>query len=311
MKNVAIYVDNPEVYDYPFSEERYRHSYSDLAFELISRGYEVRIVREGSYLGAGVFSGSFAFIDDNERSLEAKGEFTANLIFDKGDRSTLRDDGFAKINTRELEDLCNDKQLTARLFKDFSPKSVDVKSFKDLEAALTQIPGDIKVFKPSDGFGGDGITISSSEAIMKSSKDKELYPALVQQFVDTSAGIPGIVKGLHDLRVIVIDGKPMQVSVRQPAEGSLLANIKAGGSISTRPVSLLPEATLRFIQGVDNNMKRFGSRIYSIDMVFDGKNYCLMELNARPGWHPRSEGAESSRFIVALADLIAGAAEST
>lgn len=301
---IAIYVDNEAVYDYPFSERRYRESYSDLVFELDGRGNETRIVREGSYLGNGVFSGSFRFSRNSDRDLEENGQFEADIIFDKGDRSTLRDDGHPKINKRELEDLCNNKQKTTELFESVSPKTKFVDSREDLAAALKTIPGEVKVFKPSDGFGGDGIVIGSDEDILNNSTDEELYPALVQQFIDSSRGIDGIVEGLHDLRVIMINDTPLQASIRQPAAGSFKANIKAGGSIFEIGVSSLPKGVFDFISAIDDRMQQFGNRVYSIDMVFDCNKFYLMELNARPGWHPRSVGDDAERFIISLADMI-------
>ena len=305
-KKIAIYLDLPELYDYPFSEERYIHSYSDVCFSLEEKGATAYIARgPHSYDGNGNFNTLFQF--NSQRKLEQKLGIKVDVVFDKGDKSTFPADGVSKVNSLEIDRLCNDKSLTAQIFQDVSPKTVEVKSYEELIEASKEIDRNQLVLKPIDGFGGEGILFGDADAIVKRVAHESFAPSILQEFIDTSQGIPDVVDGLHDLRVLVLNGEIVQVSIRQPAEGELAANIKRGGSIQIVDVALIPNVASELVQKVDAYMNQFGSRFYAVDMVFDGENYKLMELNSRPGWHPRSIDVQAAELIDKIADLLLAA----
>ena len=82
----------------------------------------------------------------------------------------------------------------------------------------------------SSGRRGQNILIDFPEKIRESVHTLE-EPYLLQEFIDTSAGIPNIATGTDDLRVIIIGGEVIMASIRTPAPGKLLANVAQGGTI--------------------------------------------------------------------------------
>ena len=267
---------------------------------VIARGPE-------TYKGSGRFVAVLTF--NSNRDLIEYGDVKADLVFDKGDRSTFPVDGVLKINDIEVDRICNDKLLTAGLFKKYSPVTLAVKTYSSLPSMLKRIASKSIVFKPVDGFGGEGIIIGSAVHILNSvGPESKFFPAVVQEFIDTSGGLPDITSGVHDLRVIIINGEIEQASIRKPPKGKLIANIKRGGNIQQISTGLLPDKAIELVKVVDNHMKNFGNRIYSVDMVYDGSYFKLLELNSRPGWPPRSSGAEAESFVDALANLLESAA---
>jgi len=300
---VVIYLDEKPVYAAPLTTQRRIDAYSDLAFAIEKLGVKVFVARSpDSYTGNGKFSSSYKFTA--ERDLVPEGEVQASIIFDKGDRSTLPGDGFAKINHVDIDKLCDDKIGTAQIYSEISPVTIPVSHPNEVQLALDKVPGSVKVFKPSVGFGGEGIEIGTDKQIISHSEDINLYPALIQEFVDSSSGVTGIVDGVHDLRVIVINGEIMQFSVRKPPAGSYKANVQLGGSIEAIEKSKVPLELRDIVDKVDEHLKQYGNRVYSVDATFDGNSYKLIELNSRPGWHPISQGPEAVEFVNRLAGML-------
>jgi glutathione synthase/RimK-type ligase-like ATP-grasp enzyme len=177
---------------------------------------------------------------------------------------------------------------------------------EDIERLLTEIKTETKVFKPIKGWGGSGILISDDDQeIIKHAQNKALYPAILQEFIDSSKGIHGVIDGLHDFRVIVVNGRIVMTSVRQPKEGSRLANVAQGGSLLEVPIEKLPDSAKEMVYKIDKKLAIYKNRIYSVDMVFsEGKKPYLVELNSWPGFNPTKNSIGAKRYIQSVADLL-------
>ena len=86
---------------------------------------------------------------------------------------------------------------------------------------------------------------------------KSLYESwdniLLQEFIDSSIRIPGIVEGLHDIRVTTINGEPVYTFVRIPKEGSFLANVAQGGKEMPLTLDKLPNDLLKLVEKINKN----------------------------------------------------------
>lgn len=128
---------------------------------------------------------------------------------------------------------------------------------------------------------------------------------VLQEFVDTSKGIPSITSGHHDIRIIIVNGKITLTHVRTPQKGSFLANVAQGGSIR----EILPEDIPDFIKDIAKNIQsiidtNFNFPLYSIDFgVQDQRTPFVFELNDQIGF-PRENMRQHTDFIDGLLDSL-------
>ncbi len=189
------------------------------------------------------------------------------------------------LNTRSFKDLCYSKNKMYKILGDFMPKSFKIKNQNDFEKKLNLfLKDELVVIKPSSGLGGKGITIDTVSNIKKSNYSIE-KESVLQKFVDTSSGIGGIVRGRHDLRVVIVFGKIIFASLRTPKKDSLLANVAQGGKIKELPLEKLPTAVKRNALKIQKILdKKFNYPIYSIDFGIEKGKPFVFELNDQIGF---------------------------
>jgi len=145
---------------------------------------------------------------------------------------------------------------------------------------------------------GKGIVIDSPEKLSTITLEEGVEYCL-QEFIDTSKGIPGIVRGYHDLRIIIVDGEIVLCHVRTPKEGSLLANVAQGGSIREVPLEIIPSNILRRVADTQAHIdQRFDFPLYSIDFGIQNAIPFVFELNDQIGFP--SEEMRHELFITNL-----------
>ncbi len=305
MSHIAVFFDEPDFQDDPFDEPVWRMVYHELGAELAARGGQCSIVRTPeSYRGGMTFGGGWLFKNGAFHRTEDRIE--ADLVYNKG--TTLKlDDGARVINQPGLDAICANKRRMFELFPSLFPPTFPVTNKEELLSAVEHIPTQMVVLKPEDGFGGEGVRIVAKDQAMEEAHG---YPLIAQAFIDTSGGIPGLTDTLHDFRMIIADGDILLACLRTPPDGSLLSNTALGGSIRAVRHALRPKEAERFVSIVDQTLKQFGHRLYSIDCCRDksGKWYVL-ELNDQPGLMTRAEcGEDADRFYGAIAGFFLSAA---
>ena len=170
------------------------------------------------------------------------------------------------INHPELNRLCWDKLASYKLFHKFMPKTF-----------LKKIKGKV-VVKPRYGIAGTGIKITNNPG-----KIKKNY--IVQEFVDSSKGYKPLgIKGIHDFRVLIINGKIDHCYARIAKKGSLFANCSKGGTKKYIKNKKIPKSVISIIKTVDNKFKKYGDRVYSVDFAFINEKPMIMELESKPGF---------------------------
>lgn len=269
-----------------------------------ARGMRIVIVLEESYDGGNTFKSYWE--PDGDQWVEHEESITVDLIFVKSVHMTETLDADARIAChREIERINDDKYAMYEFFSEFMAPCyrIDAHSWDEVMAKITT---DLVVLKPVDGSCGEGIVIG---------KKSELSPAdllptspyLAQEFLDGSAGIPGIVEGHHDMRVIVYNGVPRIVNVRKAPAGSLLANVALGATLQALDFSEIPEAALDLVKAVDRKLAAYSPRIYTIDIMYAAGKPYLVEINTAPGFPiPEVHGqAYIDRFHQYLLDAFA------
>jgi glutathione synthase/RimK-type ligase-like ATP-grasp enzyme len=186
------------------------------------------------------------------------------------------------INDLNFTRIIDDKFTISLLFKKWSKKSWFIKNSSELKKVLPRLTSTKIVIKPNSESGGDNIQIiNKTRAIKKSVIDREY---LVQGFIDSSEGVPGISHSMHDLRLVCVNEKIVYAYIREPKAGSYLANLAQGGSLIIVPLEKLPLSLRPIVAYANDIFKTFNPRIYSIDFMFDEKRKpWVVELNSMPG----------------------------
>ena len=164
------------------------------------------------------------------------------------------------------------------------------------------------VMKPLEKSGGEGIIIGEKEDVLKlmGENNFDRKPYVVQEFVNTSKGIPRIMKGIHDLRLVFISNELIYAYYRQPAKGKLLANLAQGGRMVIVPLKDLPKEIDPIVDFTHDIFSPFRSNIFTVDLMFDEKaRPWIAELNSMPGMYFES-GQEKTRkyFYQKLLEVI-------
>lgn len=291
-KHIGVFFDAPNYDDYPFDVDEFRIAYHEIAQEIEKLGSQFHIVRDiSTFLGGNRFKGHWVF--DNGAFNRRDEDIVLDLIYDKG--MFVGDEHSRLLNSVSFDRLCIDKLQTVLRFSQYSPKTVVVKSAKELKKALQAWSGDTIVVKPVDGAEAEGVVIGSRNIILASDHD---YPLLVQQFIDTHNGIPRLVEGISDMRVIVIDGEIALTYLRRAKTGTLISNVSKGGlEIEVLPKDR-PEEVLAIVRDIDDKLCSMSRhRIYCVDLARDkdGRWY-IIELNSKPGLSVRSYGVTYPRY---------------
>ena len=211
--------------------------------------------------------------------------FTADTIYQYSRLANVDfNPGKAVItNTPEFRDFCV-KINAYNYMPQFFPLTHLVKSIEEIKDTLPKIKTEKVVFKPNRGQNGDDVFIWNMNEINFDllPKDKlEDSGFLIQEFIDTSNGIPDIVSSYHDLRIITHGDKISLCHVRQPTPGSLVGNSHKGASITEIDIDSIPEFILEFYNKVHSEIiKKYPHPMYSMDIGISKDGPQVIELNA-------------------------------
>lgn len=299
-KKILIYFTQKEVASDPYAHipDR-REIYWSLFREGRERGFDMYLGVKPTIHHGGMLFENVLFFTGAQFEFK-KERVTFDAIFD---RSPYKDfptpDIDAKtLNSLAFKKLANNKDLTYELLQAYMPKTFPIASEQDFKKALALFhPKEMAVFKPVGAFGGKGVIITQAENLTPDL----LVPNkrfILQKFVDTSAGVPGIIAGHHDLRIIVIDGTPIVLQARAPKKGELRANITQGGQCFEFPYELAPLALRTIVETVHPIIDTtFSAPFYSIDFGIDqdGTPY-IFEINDQIGLKGAITGENRKKF---------------
>jgi len=273
-----------------------------------NEGWGAFVLTHKTYKGNGIFDGVWKF--NQGKFSKISKEVKLDLVYDRSGGVKFppeKDNSLVWVNERNFKLLAWDKWATFREIGEYMPQTFMVEDRKDLPEILSQIKGDRVVLKPFNGLKGIGIFIGPKEKALDFKFDGKYSRYVAQEFVDTSGGIPGIAHGMHDLRIVVVNGKPVWCHVREPADGSLLANAAQGGSLTEVDYEKVPESIKKVVQKVSEIFsKKFDNPIYSLDFGVDksGKPR-IFEINDQMGF-PKWEMEKRDIFLQGLVENFKG-----
>lgn len=305
MKTLAIYFSDPEPMGYPFHKKEYLSRYKNIIAYLSRHEITTYIVRGDSYQSKGTFSHGWMF--KNKKLLPVESPITADLIWNRDDKNTIpRITDCPIINDPDLDELCVDKFKTFELFPTISPKTSIIHSYQDfitLQKEWGLLHDSLLVVKKNFETEGRGIYIRPVEQITENLYS-EWNDILVQEFIDSSIGIPGLTKGMHDLRVTVVNGRPINAFIRTPKEGSYLANVAQGGTGRSVELRHIPDEAIKAVDIIRSELSRFNPSLYAVDLMNSADGFKLVELNSRPGVQHRKWSNTYLRYNHALVEMI-------
>lgn len=274
MKKVALFVNHDNPMDYFTAHPEYWDGYSQLYSAILAQGGECFLVnKQESYLGEGRFTQAWIF---GKTQLVPAGEQQVDVVLDKG--RFISDGKVPVLNVEKVKKICTDKWFMYQQFSKYCPTTFYLHNSQGLETHINDILSEKVVFKPVDGQEGYGVFIESKAELLEK-KNTLSYPALLQEFLDTSTGIPNIIDGIHDLRVAILNGEIVCVFVRTPAPGSLLANVAQGGSLKAVSIDQLPKEVVDIVREVDKYLADCPYRYYGIDLGYTPQGPKIIEMN--------------------------------
>ncbi|MEI7890471.1 MAG: YheC/YheD family protein [bacterium] len=177
----------------------------------------------------------------------------------------------------------NNKLSQYVMFGEFMPMSKVANNKAELIAAIGKFSAEKIVIKPLYGSGGFGIFIGERK---KALSENYSFPVLVQEFVLSEKGIPGISKEteIADLRLVYQGGKLAYALSRIAAPKSLFTNLHQGASGKMISLDLIPKNLEEILKRINKKINVFHNPQYSLDFIFDnfGKPY-FIEMNTTPG----------------------------
>ncbi len=263
---------------HPFSVPNWKESYFDF-FRTASKSFTVYYVRgKEKHRGNGTFSRGYRY--QNGALVQHTGPIHARVVYNKNRMHLNGGRDWAIVNKWDLYALTYDKYGTYRAFTKFMKPTYLVKNKTQLRRAVTKVTTDRVVYKPLHGTGGKGVAITDAATILRTTKK---FPGLIQAYVDTTDGIPGLYRGRHDIRITVMDGTIVQCFIRIPPRDKVVANVSQGARARQVPLSKIPLAARRVVRHIDQRLRRYGNRIYAVDLGFEKKKPYIFEINPEPG----------------------------
>ncbi len=272
----------------PFDNKDYRYSYEffyDLCqkngVQMYRASYEWYDYRKHLFKHAWIFTGTGG-------KWKRVSNIKPDLIYDKTKgrmevyyKKELMAEHYSFINDLTFTRIIDDKFLTGLLFSKWSKKNYIVRNSKELSVALKKISTPLAVLKPICESGGKGVWVFPKKEASKPSFRGE---HILQEFIDSSSGVPGTKSGVHDLRLVFVNDKIIYAYIREPRSGSYLANLAQGGTLTVVPNKNIPTSVLPIIKHARDIFQSFSPKIYTLDLMFDRNgNPWVVELNSMPG----------------------------
>lgn len=272
----------------PFKNKRYRYSYEFFynlckcnGIQMYRASYEWYDYKKNIFKHAWIFEGPGG-------RWKKINKLKPDLIYDKTKgrlevyyKKELMFSHYSFINDRFFTMTIDDKFITSLIFAKWSKKSWIVRNIEELLKYSKNIRTSKIVIKPIANSGGKDILIISKSRLNEVKLKGEM---IIQEFIDSSRGVPGITRGMHDLRLVFVNKKLVYAYIRKPKKGSFLANLAQGGSLMIVPKKKIPKSVLPIVRYANQVFESYEPRIFTIDLMFDkNRRPWIVELNSMPG----------------------------
>lgn len=271
------YGANGELFSSARAQDRYQ-AFAQIAFR---NGLRVVVTSADTYLGDMTFSSGFS-LSEGELTFQDQ-QVKADLLYLKSPHLIEHfQNGERLACDVRLERLNDDKLAMYDFFADLMPQTYEITQ-ENWKEVLKRISSDLCVIKPVDQSGGEGVSIQKCEDVDFPTLVEPGTRYILQEFLDSSGGIFGIVEGKHDLRVIITDDTPVLTYVRTPPGTSAVANVSMGGGVIQLDIDQVPEVVMSLIKKVQERLANMSPKLYTVDTFLIGDRPYLIEINTAPG----------------------------
>ena len=303
-KNVGICFSNELAGNNPLSHIHIKRPvYLRLLDIIQDSGFNCLVLTRKTYEGNSIFNGGWVF--DKGKFKIIKERVKIDLVYDRVGGITFppQNDRMLVVNRRDFKILSWDKWKTYQKIGEYMPKTFWVGDLSNLSKAVNKVETNNMVVKPYNSLKGNDIYIGLKENLKNFNPEKTGRKYILQEFVDTSNGIPNLTPGNHDLRVVVINNKVVWSHIRIPASGKLLANTAQGGQLIEIDYDKAPEGVKKIVKEISNMFyKKYDNPVFSIDFGINEKGTPkIFEINDQIGF-PRWEMKNRDVFLKALVE---------
>ena len=292
MKNiVTMYYGDDWDKEVPIKSDATRKSFEDWHKKSIARDVEMYRASVKWYdTEAGVFKKAWAFREGKWNKIEK--DIRPDLIYDKVGGShnyelhnlKMKMVGKCKVfNTPLFQTFLNNKISQYVMFGEFMPKTFLALNEKEFIENIKKINSNKVVIKQIYGSGGFGVSIEEKGKINELGRE---YPLLIQEFIQSTEGIPGFSPAgvVADLRMVYFNHKFSYALSRIAKGKSLFTNFHQGATAVMVPENKIPNDAKVIVQKIVEKLHIFPEALYSIDLMFsnDGRAY-VIEMNTTPG----------------------------
>lgn len=305
---LGFFRERNDTEEFKFKAPFYQQAYHELLEMLEQRGIYVAVLMgQSSYLGQGRFAKHWVQVKrDGQWVFEKRGPIAPDIVWVKD--QFVADDAW-QINSAQFRQVCSDKNLSYDLLQQFQPHSSVVNNQAELERAVADLPGEMAVVKTPTGNSGLGVFVGLKQDFNYTEFNKP-FPLQVQEFIETSGGIPGIVEGRHDFRVVTMNGEAIVATLRTPPQDGFKSNIGYGGFTRLVDVSEIPADLKELVAQIDAKLATISTeRFYSADFGLTSQGWRLFEVNAMPGTLNRERGEPAVYYQQKLVEFLASVTE--
>jgi glutathione synthase len=182
-------------------------------------------------------------------------------------------------------------------FNRFTPVTYASKNRQYLEKIFKSSQDERMILKPLMGYGGKGVVVLERRAVLDFRTYLDCYiKNNKSEYVILQEYIEGSEKG--DIRILMLNGKPIGAMKRIPAEGEMRANVSLGGRVEKHQLTKSEEELCEFI---GPKLVRDGLFFVGIDVI-NGK---LIEVNVQtPGGISRINALNKVNLQIQIIDFI-------
>ncbi len=301
-KNVGICFSNELVGCDPLSHIHIKRPVYLRLLELIQdSGFNSFVLTRTTHKGNSVFKGGWIF--DKGKFEIIRKNIKIDLVYDRVGGVTFppQDDRMRVVNRRDFKILTWDKWQTYNEIGEYMPKTFWVGELSNIGKIIDKAKTKNIVLKPYNSLKGNDIFIGKKEDLKFFKPERQGRKYILQEFVDTSNGIPNLTEGMHDLRVVVVNGEVVWSHIRVPAKGKLLANAAQGGILTEINYDKVPNSVKKIVKDISNRFyNKYDNPIFSIDFGINERGEPkIFEINDQIGF-PRWEMKNRDVFLKAL-----------
>lgn len=250
-----------------------------------------------SYVGTGVFTNVFKY--KNWKIIPAESKFRPDVVYQY---TNIAGDDFDNavpiIDSIEFKNWCPDKWNQYELLHDLMPKSFLIKTKNDLKKYLKEIKTAKAVIKPRKGQKGENIIIFdkvSFPEINENILSEKGY--ILQEFHDTNIVIPGVVSGLHDIKLITV-GNDIFANLRVPEVGKEFCTYDS--PYTEIAIKKLPKESLELHKKVKDRIDAlFPDQLYTVDIGITKSGPIVFEINSHTAF-PYTHFEYADKFFSAI-----------